>query len=137
MDIYNRLPEDIQKKMFIYFRHPVAQQLHDNWWVIPQIINNWPPPPTTEYRLALARMVDNPTTGRHRCGCIYYEQHQVCCNDIPEEELDSWDPVIHTTPILQAIQKSNMCVQIKNQIRLKSVVRRPYGYEVKAMLQEN
>jgi len=136
MDIYNKLPEDIQRKMFIYFRHPIAQQLHDYPWVIPQIINKWPPPPTMKYRIALARMIANPTMGRKRCGCIFYEQHQVCCNDIPEEELDSWDPVVHTTPILQAIQKSNMCFQLKRYIRPYGACRY-YECEVKAMLQEN
>ena len=130
MDIYNRLPEDIQQKMFIYFRHPIAQQLHDYPWVIPQIINNWPPPPTTKYRIALAKMVAAPIKSRKRCGCIYYEQHQVCCNYLPEEKLDSWDPVVHTTPIQQAIQKSNMCFELKNSIH-------PYGCEVKAKQQDN
>ena len=106
MEIYYRLPSDIQQKMFKYFRHPIAQQLHNYPWVIPQIINSWPPPPTTKYRLALARMVMNPNPSQQRCGCRYYEQHQVCCNDIPEEELEDWDPLVKATPIQQAIQKS-------------------------------
>ena len=61
MEIYHRLPPDIQQKMFQYFRHPIAQQLHNYPWIIPQIINQWPPAPTAKHRLALARMVMNPT----------------------------------------------------------------------------
>ena len=131
MDIYNRLPQDIQHKMFIYFRHPVAQQLHDYPWIIPQIIDKWPRPPTTRRRIDLARMVANSSAfGRKRCGCIYYEQHQVCCEDIPEEELDDWDPVVHATPIQQAIWKNNVCNELKNKIN-------PYHYEVETMLDED
>ena len=115
MDIYYRLPENIQHKIFMHFRHPIAQQLHDNPWIIPKIINKWPAPPTTEYRLALAKMVNNPYP-RKRCGCIYYEQHQVCCNDIPEEELDTWDPVVRATPIQQAIWKNNVCSELKEKV---------------------
>ena len=128
MEIYERLPFDIQRKMFQYFRHPIAQQLHNYPWVIPQIIYQWPPPPTTKYRIALAKMLANPTHRRHRCGCIYYEQHQVCCEDIPEEELDSWDPVVRATPIQQAIRKSNVCYQIKKK--------KMYEEEVRAMIEE-
>ena len=82
MDIYNRLPEDIQRKMFIYFRHPVAQQLHDYPWIIPQIINNWPPPLTTEYRIALAKMVENPTIHRTIC-CVQ------CGKPLPLDDQDN------------------------------------------------
>ena len=99
MDIYNRLPEDIQHKMFIYFRHPIAQQLHNYPWVIPQVIKQWPSVPTTKYRISLAKMVANPIMSRKRCGCIYYEQHQVCCNDLPEEELK-----IHGTQLYEQHQ---------------------------------
>ena len=50
MDIYYRLPSDIRNKIFLHFRHPIAQQLHNYPWIIPEIINQWPPPPTIEYR---------------------------------------------------------------------------------------
>ena len=132
MEIYNKLPEDIQHKMFIYFRHPIAQQLHKYPWVIPQVINQWPSPPTTRYRIVLAKMVTNSSGVRQkRCGCIYYEQHQVCCDNIPEEELDSWDPVVRATPIQQAILKSNVCSELKKKLTHK------YQCEVTAMRQEN
>ena len=131
MDIYNRLPEDIQHKMFIYFRHPIAQQLHNYPWVIPQVIKQWPSVPTTKYRISLAKMVANPIISRKRCGCIYYEQHQVCCNDLPEEELDSWDPVVRATPIQQAILKSNVCSELRKKFTHQ------YQCEVTAMRQEN
>ena len=137
MDIYERLPLDIQRKMFQYFRHPIAQQLHNYPWVIPQIIYQWTPPPTTRYRIALAKMLANPTGIRHRCGCIYYEQHQVCCNDIPEEELDSWDPVVRATPIQQAIWKSNICYQIKKKKRKgRFGCLKMYEEEARAMIEE-
>ena len=113
MEIYDRLPSDIQRKMFQYFRHPIAQQLHNYPWVIPQIINQWPPPPTTADRIAMARLVMQ-SHPRQRCGCCrYYEQHQVCCNYLLEEELDTWDPVIKATPIQQAIQKCNLLENIE------------------------
>ena len=115
MEIYERLPYDVKREIIKYFRHPIAQKLHDYPWVIPQVIYQWPPPPTTEYRISLARMVNNPGPGRHRCGCRYYEQHQVCCNDVEEEELDSWDPVVRQTPIQQALQKSNLMWEIKGR----------------------
>ena len=111
MEIYDRLPYDVKREIVRYFRHPLAQALHDYPWVIPQIINQWPPPPTTEYRIKIAKMVNNPKCLR-RCGCIYYEQHQVCCEDLPEEQLDSWDPVVRSTPIMQGIEKMRMCDEI-------------------------
>ena len=113
MDIYQRLPKDIRQKIFRYFRHPFAQELHINPWIISKIINKWAPPQTPRQRIATAKMVMSAHSSK-RCGCIYYEQHQVCCNDIPEEELDTWDPIIKATPIQQAIQKALVLNSIRN-----------------------
>ena len=60
-------------------------------------------------------MIYNPKC-RQRCGCKYYEQHQVCCEGMKEEELDSWDPIVHATPIIQAIQKSKMCDELVEKV---------------------
>ena len=114
MDIYWKLPYDIRSKIFMHFRHPVACLLNAYPWVFAEIYLQWPAPITTERRIDIAKMINDPRAAhfRQRCGCTYYEQHQVCCNDIPEEELETWDPVIHQTYIQQAIQKHNMLTQL-------------------------
>ena len=119
MDIYYKLPHDIQSKICFYFRHPIAEALHKYPWIIPEIKYNWSPPPTTKKRLAYAyclyrRRGYGGGGGRKRCGCIWYEQHQLCCNDVPEEELEFWDPVIRTTPLQQALLKMRLMTNLKS-----------------------
>ena len=113
MDIYYKLPHDIQSKICFYFRHPIAEALHKYPWIIPEVKYNWPRPPTTKVRLAYAMMLYRGSTSRHRCGCRFYEQHQECCNYVPEEELEFWDPVVRTTPLQQALQKMRLMTNIK------------------------
>ena len=115
MDIYERLPYDVKREIIKYFRHPFAQALHDYPWIIREIKNQWPAPPTTTKRIALARMVMNPGP-RKRCGCIYWEQHAVCCKYMDEEDLDTWDPLVRSTPIMQAIHKTKICDELKKKL---------------------
>lgn len=135
MDIYYKLPTDIQSKICFYFRHPNAQMIQDNKWHVKAIINHYPQIPTIENRLRYAFCIyarQRYCGGRSRkpCGCIWWEQHEVYCNDIEPEDLEFWDPAIKSTPLIQAIEKSNVCYELKQKIN-------PYYCEVKAMIQEN
>ena len=115
MDIYGQLPYDIKREIIKYFRHPTAQALHDDPWIIREIVWGWPRCPTTKHRIRFAQMIYNSKC-RQRCGCRYYEQHQVCCDGLEFEELDSWDPAVRSTPIMQAIQKSNICYELLKKV---------------------
>ena len=115
MEIYDQLPYDIKREIIQYFRHPTAQALHDDPWIIREIVWGWPRCPTTKYRIRLAQMICNSRC-RKRCGCCYYEQHQVCCDGLEFEDLDTWDPAVRSTPIMQAIQKSNLCHELIKKV---------------------
>lgn len=106
MDIYKKLPLEIQRKIFYHFQHPISKTIkREVRWFWNKHRNT--PPICFDERLYWAKLA-NRTCYRHACGCTFREEHQVCCDYVKEENLEHWDIAVQSTPLLQALEKAHM-----------------------------
>ena len=108
MDIYEKLLPELQALIRVYFQHPIAELVNDNKEYI--ITLTRPPILSLIERYRLGKGIG--CFPRQRCGCVFWEEHQVVCNDVEPEKLPTWDWCVQSTPIQQALLKLNVLYEL-------------------------
>ena len=110
--LYHDLPQELQSEIVKYLPiNPVAKLI--KWWkrneeAMPIMI--------PKERIVCAKII-NTRQEPKKCGCLFWEQHQIDCRWRQASSLPGYCNIVKLTPLQQADQKRLLLLALKNYFK--------------------